>query len=217
MFWYSLAIYFYLARKLQSPDSKTYPHSIIHCITAAIANTYILFWVMNKNILSSNVINDISLLSNTNHISYLRYSTLHSLGYFVADTLDILIDYYDVPRKRVYLLHHLFSIAGISTLYWNSYLSTYALWSLEIGGIVYHLKYYANESDSKILKIVSLILYHVVYVITRILVFNNTTKYAFNGDSLSIVKIVNLGVGYGLLVQNGIWWVKNIKKSLSTK
>ena len=126
---------------------------------------------MNKNVFSSHIAADLQIVDDK-YKPLLSMVTKHSLGYFIADTLNIIL--YQ-PHNRKYILHHLLSIfAAVSILYWNSYLSTYGLWSFEIGGFVHHLKYSADAYHVNILLwYIAQILYHSVYVTTRLLTFTN--------------------------------------------
>lgn len=215
--WYWIAIYFYLAQKLRLSNAKVGVHSIIHCVMASALNTYILFGKMNKNILSPYVVAEMQSLDPV-YKPYLHFSALHSLGYFIADTLSILYNYNTYPHLRKYLIHHIFSIFAIMTAYWDSYLCVYGIWSLEIGGVVYHMRHAANEIGfNRFWWWVVQILYHIVYITTRILTFTNITNCMLNigNSNTPLPDTVGIITGYGLVVQNGIWWYKNVQQMLT--
>ena len=165
--WYWIAIYFYFVRKSQQYNKNIYLHSIFHCVLSALFNTYILFGNNYKYVLSSEVGKSLQTTTNSNN-NLLNISVSHSLGYFIADTLDILVDYYTEPHKRKYLIHHLFAISGIMSSYLGSYLCIYAIWALEIGGIFYHLKYVGelynkDNTSNKMIYLTTQALYHICY------------------------------------------------------
>ena len=201
--WYWIAIYFYLANKLTI--NKVNIHSIIHCTVASLISTYVLLYRMNNNLFSSQVgtkLQNVEIV----YKPFLSIIGTHSLGYFIADTLNIIINQ---PYNRKYIFHHIFAIFGIFTIFWESYISTYAIWSLEIGGIVHHLKYAADVYRvNKFSWWIIQMLYHVVYVSTRILIFINITNCLLNisNSYTPIPDSVGIISGYGLVVQNGIWW-----------
>jgi len=188
-------IYLVLARVCKLFSKTVQIHSIIHCVTAFIL-TSVLFINEKINPFSFDAID--YLTSQNNLIIE------HSLGYFIADTIDIFLDHENIKR-RVYILHHLVAIAGLLNATPDA---IYPIWALEMGGVVHHLKYAAEVHNFRpSLKFIVEILYHVVYLTTRILVFINL--YYSN------TKIINTLVMYVLLIQNLIWWSYNLRKLLT--
>lgn len=180
-----------LARLLKSWSRKVQLHSIIHCVTATLWSSYLLRFYEPSVDLLNNVIT-------------------HSGGYFIADIIDILID--NNIKRRIYILHHVAAISGILTVYFNSYYSIYAIWTLEIGGIVHHLKYAADVNKVNIILYwLAHIFYHVIYLISRsvlgVIIVIKLPEISNIGDAICIF------VGVVLLIQNFSWWFHNIKKT----
>jgi hypothetical protein len=141
----------------------------------------------------------------------------HSLGYFIADTIDIFIDYSNA-RRRIYIPHHVLAIIGICTVYMDTYLPIHTIWCLELGGLVHHLKHVAEANNFRpILYYLSHLGYHVIYFSSRMLLtvtIINTLPYLYNNRN--IIDIIAVTVGIVLLIQNYIWWYQNLRKFLSS-
>lgn len=200
MLLYWIFYYFYLAKRLEKYNNL---HSIIHCVVSSLVNTYLLF----GSLLFA------SLFDSEINLYFLKESAYHTLGYFIADTLDIFFYRYNDYHKRKYLFHHIFSIIAISTIYLESYSCIFGIWVLEIGGLVHHIKYTINKYDIKTLKIPTEILYHLIYTSSRIMIFLNITKCLLNiKTSENIISdVILITTGYSLVIQNTIWWYKNLK------
>ena len=181
-------------------------HSIIHCLLAFLFSSYYLLYILQLNYLETNITLSLSELNYHQEVM-IRLIVEHSIGYFIADTIDILIS--QNPKRYVYIYHHLAALIGLSTIYWNSYLAIYCLWVLEMGGMVHHLKFISETTGHFIL--VADVLYHVVYLSSRILlminVYNGFFCYQNEAD------LVGLIIAVFLFVQNMIWWLVNLKKS----
>ena len=218
MLFYWVGIYLVLARFFKIWSKKVQIHSIIHCVVAFLWTTFVLFIYLSNDLLSANFSTALQGLSDKEKHMILLAS-YHSAGYFLADIIDILIDYKN-KKRQIYILHHVVAFAGISTVYWGSYLSIYAIWCLEIGGIVHHLKHAAEVNDfGSVPYYLSQLLYHVVYLFSRILLSLNVI-----GGLVGICKsetiladLMGLTGAVVLLIQNGIWWVHNLKKSFARK
>lgn len=193
---YIALIYLVLSRIFKTFTTDIQIHSIVHCVTSFIFSTC-SFIVLGINPLSFSVYNH---FKNSEIFDVIIY---HSLGYFIADTIDILIDYKNV-RRRIYLIHHVAAIIG---LLFGGYISVYPIWILEMGGIVHHLKYisevYHFENDNVIQ-----VMYHVVYLFSRVLLSINVYNF-MSSDNLFITVIISV-----LLIQNFIWWLHNLKKAV---
>jgi hypothetical protein len=173
----------------------------------------ILFGYLNSSVLNTDIF---SLFLNLSHYnkSLLLISAYHSAGYFLADTIDILIDYTNYKR-HIYILHHIVAFLGIMTVHLGSYLSVYAIWCLEIGGIVHHIKHAADVYRiDPILEVGSHLLYHIVYLFSRILLtLNVLNAFVLIGRSNNITgDLIGLLVSVILIIQNVIWWTYNVKK-----
>ena len=209
---YFFVLYLVLARVCNFWNKKVQIHSIIHCVISFLWTTYVLFISTGYSFLNTNFR---ALLTNVTDRKFMFSMIIfHSLGYFLADTVDIFIDYKN-QKRRVYLLHHVVAIAGLSTIYWGSYISVYPIWSLEIGGIVHHMKHVSEVYDINIV-IYLLIqgLYHVIYLMSRILLALNVyTVFTWICHSDTIgADITAIVVAIVLIIQNLLWWVHNVKK-----
>jgi len=195
---YIAIIYLALARlcKLFTKDIQI--HSIVHCVTAFMFSTC-AFIVLGINPFSFSVYDQFALVD----FKIFDVIIYHSLGYFIADTIDILIDYKNVKR-RIYLIHHAAAIIG---LFFGGYTAVYPIWILEMGGIVHHMKHtsevYHFEHDHTIQ-----ITYHAVYLFSRVLLSINVYNF-MNSDNLFITIVITV-----LLGQNFVWWLHNLKRSI---
>lgn len=212
---YFFILYLVLARFFKIWSRKVQIHSIVHCVIAFLWTSFILYVLIGLSPLDMNVR---EILTNVppNGERMFQWIIFHSLGYFLADTVDIIIDYTNIKR-RIYLLHHVVAIAGLSTVYLGSYMSIYAIWALEIGGLVHHLKHASEVFDfGPFLYILTQILYHVVYLFSRILLTLNTyTMFTWICHSKNIhADVIGLMVACVLIVQNFLWWIHNVKRML---
>jgi hypothetical protein len=114
-------------------------HSIIHCFSASIFAGYALFRCTNGNLLTYDIYH-VMMNINDEEVTLLHQAVLHSTGYFISDTIDILLDHTNIKRQ-VYVWHHLAAICGMSTMFFGSYLCLVGLWSLEIGRLPSNLSF----------------------------------------------------------------------------
>lgn len=208
----------YYLQKSTSSNRIQY-HSIIHCVLAFLYTSFLFLIKERKESFDTDYY--LLLYTKSNDILY-DIAIYHSIGYFLADTFDILLDYTNTKR-RIYLLHHGSAIVGLSIIYWGSYIPVYPIWALEMGGIVHHLKNLSemreikdNDIFDQILKhkIVYQLFYHVVYLFSRILLTINVYKCLIH-ISLSrnpLPDLLGLTVVCVLIVQNIIWWFKNVSQ-----
>jgi hypothetical protein len=144
-------------------------------------------------------------------------AAVHSTGYFIADTIDIFIDYTN-EKRRVYVFHHLVALMGISTVHWDYYLCVYGIWALELGGVVHHLRHASKVySNSRSVLIAGEVLYHLVYVLSRLFLLINTTVGLWNimESTMPVIDAVCFLTVYILIIQNGIWWWTNVQKLMT--
>lgn len=189
-------------------------HSIVHCFSASIFAGYALFRCTDGNLVTYDMYHIMQNIENPDSIWYLQQAVLHSTGYFISDTVDILIDHTNVKRQ-VYVWHHLAAICGMATMHFDSYLSLVGLWALEVGGVVHHIKHAAHVFQfSYWPNLVAEALYHTVYLSTRLfLLVNNTYGLLFITESKSIIlDSMCFGALYFLLYTNLLWWYQNAKK-----
>ena len=178
-------------------------HSIVHCVSAVLLNSYILFYTTGIHIFTTSFCS----LSQQVNISALYFPAYNSLGYFIADSIDIFLDWKNVKR-RVFLIHHFSAILGILTIFAGSKLVNYAVWSLEIGGIVHHLKHASEIYQYR--QIPAYTLYFLVYTTSRVLLFLNC-NYCLT-IPLSYSEIFGILISYLLILQNVVWIYQNLKK-----
>ncbi len=213
---YWIILYLFLARLFKFWSRTVQIHSIIHCVTAFAWTSCIFFVYLGAEILNTNFI---EILSNLNEEQkyMITVAGTHSIGYFIADTIDILVDYNNVKR-RVYILHHLAAITGAMLIYLGDYSPIYGIWCLEAGGIVHHLKHAADTNNFGVIPYyLSQIIYHVIYLSSRLLLtFNilNHIIYLYH-NNCSPVNILGVGLSVSLLIQNYIWWFQNVRKALN--
>lgn len=209
-----ISFYLILTQICKQYSSKIQIHSIVHCVLAVIMSSYVLFVVSNSGITTSwSVISDVAARGETH---FYRFVIFHSIGYFIADTIDIIFDDVNIWRQ-VYIIHHVTAIIGLLTVFTGTYVSFYAIWTLETGGIVHHLKHVAEVYNTPVpLYIMIHMLYHIIYLTTRILLtmFVMTGIYNLSYTNNLVGDIIGASVGTILVIQNFIWWLKNIKKTL---
>jgi hypothetical protein len=194
--------------QLRVPKPKIQIHSVIHCINSVILISY-LFYSFNINVFRTDVIR--LLLSTSNFDSRLVFiCTANSIGYFLADTIDILMDEAN-SKRRVYLLHHVLAIIGLLTVYLGNTYSLFAIWCLEIGGIVHHFKHFTECYSCPVkYQYLSIILYFIFYPLSRIYFIVNIL-YILNMP-FSISNVACLSIGIILFIQNFIWFIQNTRK-----
>jgi hypothetical protein len=193
---------------LRTPKPKIQVHSVIHCVNSVILISY-LFYCFGINVLTTDVV--IPLVSTPNFNSRLLFiCTANSIGYFLADTIDILMDEAD-SKRRAYLLHHVIAIIGILTVYLGNYFSLFAIWCLEIGGIVHHFKHFTEcYSCPMKYKYLSMFLYFFLYPLSRLYFIVNVLGIL--NLPFSISNTISLAVGIILFVQNLVWFIQNTRK-----
>ena len=178
--------------------------SLIHCLVSSFWHLYIIgkyipgsmFWYNSLTNLTTYMPNHPELTGT------FLLATEHSIGYFVADLLDTLIDYKNVKRRQ-YIFHHIISILGISMQYAGSFIGSYGIFYAEIGAIGHHLRR-LNKNDKKIF-----FFYLMTYGITRILMILNVIHQTFHLQSGR--DIIPIMITYPLVIQNSIWLYKNVK------
>lgn len=212
---YFTLFYVVLARFMKIWSRTVQLHSIFHCVMASIIAGYAIFVVCEGNLLTTKVYLEFQVVNDSEKV-LIQMVAFHSAGYFIGDTIDIFIDY-ENKKRRDYVLHHLAAVAGILTVYWDSYIYLYGLWSLELGGIVHHIKHashvyqfphpYSTGAE---------ILYHIVYVSTRLMLLFNVTQILFYiaESEHQIVDAICLISVYLLVIQNFVWWFKNLRSSV---
>jgi len=210
--WWTV-FYVLLARVCKLFSKTVQLHSIVHCFVASVVSGVVFYQVIGDEVFRLDVYRKmISGVTPADGL-LLRQVAFHSAGYFLGDTVDIYIDYRNVKRKE-YVLHHLASVAGLCTVYYDSYISLWGLWLFEVGGVVHHIKHAA-----KVFKWPGLwgtaaeLLYHSVYVSSRLLLFVNTSfSWLYMHQSLTPYMDIVCGVVvYVLVIQNSMWWYKNMR------
>jgi hypothetical protein len=212
---YFTIFYVILARIMKIWSKTVQLHSIFHCVTASVWAGYAIYVVCKGNILTTNVYQEFQHVDDSDK-AIIQMVAFHSAGYFIGDIIDIYIDYENVKRKD-YVLHHLAAIAGILTVYWDSYIYLYGLWSLELGGIVHHIKHASHVWQfSHPYSTAAELLYHIVYVSTRLMLLLNVTKilYYVADSEHQVVDMICFVSVYTLVIQNFIWWFKNLQSSV---
>ena len=133
----------------------------------------------------------------------------NSNGYFVADSIDIFLDNKNIKRK-VYIRHHIMAILGISTVYLGDNKFILAIWCLEIGGILHHIKYMSEVySFNYFFRIFITSLYFLIYPISRLYFILNVFQGLY--DNLTFINLINTSVSTLLFLQNVIWLFRNFK------
>lgn len=215
MLLYFIVFYVILARALKYWSKTVQLHSIFHCVAASIWAGYAIYVVCDGNLFTTNVYREFLVVREQDK-RLIQMVAFHSAGYFIGDTIDIYIDHENKKRKE-FVLHHIAALCGILTVYCDVYIYLYGLWTLELGGIVHHIKHAAHvfEFPEPYYSLVEW-LYHVVYVGTRALLMFNVTKilYYVRESDHQIVDMTCLLSVYILVIQNMIWWVKNLKNTI---
>ena len=178
--------------------------------------TYITVYIVSDGQLFTLDVYRILLKVDDSQKDLLKQVAYHSAGYFIGDTIDIKLDYKNEKRQE-FVLHHLAALVGLTTVYFESYLSLYGLWLLETGGVVHHIKHAAHVFNwQPPFSTLAETMYHIIYLGTRLLLLGNSIKTSFNlGESTQMyLDIVCVSAVFVLVPQNLIWWVKNAKDSL---
>ena len=208
------AVYFTLATVMKVFSKTVMFHSIIHCFSASIFAGYALLRCTGGNLFTYDIYHVMLDIKDPEGIWWLHQAVLHSTGYFISDTIDIRIDHTNLKRQ-IFVWHHLAAICGMATMFFDSYLCLVGLWSLEIGGVVHHIKHAAHVFQfSYWPNLVAEVLYHTVYLSTRLfLLVNNTYGLYFITESKTIVlDVMCFTATYFLLYVNLLWWYQNAKK-----
>jgi hypothetical protein len=212
---YFTIFYVVLARIMKIWSKTVQLHSIIHCVLSSMWAGYAIYVVCKGNILTTNVYQEFQHVDDKDK-GLIQIVAFHSAGYFIGDTIDIYIDYENKKRKD-YVLHHLAAIAGILTVYWDVYIFLYGLWTLELGGIVHHIKHASHVWNfPHPYSTATEILYHVIYLATRIMLMFNATKilYYVAGSEHKVVDMICFLSVNTLVIQNFVWWFKNLQSSV---
>lgn len=207
-----ILFYLILARVCKWWSKTVQIHSIIHCILAFLFSHMFLIGSLRYTF-SDNISVVLQYLSPREEI-LAKLIIYHSIGYFTADTIDILIS--KDPKRYVYIFHHIVALIGLIMVFWGSYLPVFCIWILEMGGMVHHIKYAAEIHGSTSIIILSEILYHTVYVFSRLVLAVNI-YYGFlvlKTSPTYYPDLIGLIIGSILIVQNMIWWSVNMKKFL---
>ena len=202
--------YLGLAHLLRGRLGTVQLHSVVHCVVASVWSTQVMWTVSSGRLWSATVIVEISAVEGD-----LRERTIacitHSLGYFIADSADIAWTGF-APKRARFLIHHAFAIIGLMGVYWDTLASLHAIWTLEIGGVVHHLRHASQELG--IARNVTCSLYHVVYVSSRLLLALNVVYWIAVERSTHWSNRVMMAVGLAIVTQNAIWWVANVRRDL---
>lgn len=201
-----LIFYFFLAQWTKNMFKIKF-HSIVHCCTSVLLISY-FFYKNSINIITLSITKQLYILNDP----FIIICAANSNGYFIADLVDILVD--KNIKRRVYIFHHLVAIVGISTIYVNNNFSIFAIWCLEIGGLVHHLKY-ASEIYSLQFQNITNFLYFFIYSTSRFYFTLNFIPILFTYFSFS--DFICVLVGISLTFQNVIWLRKNYSKTFNSK
>ena len=174
-------------------------HSLFHSISSFSLISY-LFWKNSIVLLSWNVPEQILSLPETEAL----FCCQHSIGYFLADNIDIIFS--EQKWRRRYLLHHWIAILGISTVYLGVSYSVFAIWCLELGGIVHHVKRMTAES---FIQPLTSKLYFLVYGLSRI--YFSGILFAMLVTDFSLTSSICFLTSLILTIQNFIWLYQNCK------
>lgn len=209
MLFYYLIYYSFLAfisRKL----FRIQFHSLIHCLNSLILSTY-FFYKNNINLFSINVIQEMDTFDTSNDL-VLFLCAQNSIGYFLIDFIDILIDslIYKNSKRNVYLVHHIFAILTLGTVYFDDKF-IFGIWCLEIGGLIHHLKHISEVFDLSVKKLF-VVIYFIIYPMSRIYFFINILTGLYRIPN--IINFINSFISSLLIIQNLFWLIKNIKNSL---
>lgn len=211
-------VYFVLASILKVFSRTVMFHSIIHCFSASIFAAYALYRCTNGNIFTYDIYHVLQNIKDPEDVWWLHQVVLHSTGYFISDTIDILLDHTNIKRQ-VYVWHHLAAICGMGTMFFGSYLSLAGLWSLEIGGVVHHFKHASHVFQfSYWPNLVTEVLYHAVYLSSRLYLFVNTSYglYYITESQTVLIDVLCFSAVYFLVYTNLTWWYQNARKLLGS-
>jgi len=208
--------YLILANVLRKWSPKVMLHSIFHCMTSTFMAGCTVYIVSGGHLFTMDMYRILAYDVDDSQKDLLKQVAYHSAGYFVGDTIDIKLDYKNEKRQQ-FVLHHIAALVGLTTVYFDSWMSIYGLYLLEAGGVVHHIKHAAHVWQwQPPFSTIAKVLYHVIYLGSRILLFGTAVKATYNiGDSKQIyLDIMCCGAVFVLVPQNLVWWVKNAKDSL---
>jgi hypothetical protein len=209
-----ILFYVVLARCLKIYSDVVQLHSVFHCTVASVWTGFAILRITNGgSLLTYDLYHPMQSVNDVDK-SMLMMTAFHSAGYFIGDTIDICFDKINTKR-RIYIFHHLVAVAGLLTIFWDSYICLLGLWTLEIGGIVHHIKHAAHVFKATAwMKNAAEVLYHVVYLLSRLYLLINTS-YGFlciRESKTIAIDLVCFAVVYILVAQNFIWWFQNFRK-----
>lgn len=203
MFWFIFYLTIHLSQKVK-PRVKI--DSLIHSFLSVIWTSYVFTKYIPVSYLSvyglKNFLDYVELNPGVK-TSLINY-TQHSISYFLADTAGILIRG-DV--SNIYLFHHFISIIGLSSVYLNTYIGSYAIFLGEIGSLAHHVK--RINISNRYGKIFLFLLYFFTYSISRFLMISNVVYYTFHVKKIQ--DVIPLIITYPLIYQNAIWLIHNLK------
>ena len=175
--------------------------SIIHSLVSAFWSWYIF----KKYI----PIYLFSYKSLKNFIDYIEYKpdikfkllrlTKHSIEYYIADSLNIFIE---KDKRKIYILHHIISIIGLSSIFLDTYIGSYAIFLNTSAVIGHHTKRLFEKKENNYLKIFLFIFYFFSYSISRVLMTINIIHYSFHIKKYQ--DIIPIILTYPLVFQNFI-------------
>lgn len=209
--------YLALARSLRRFSPTVQLHSVAHCFLAsALAGVVFHSVTPGYSMFGLDAYRTILLIKDGDRVLTRRVA-MHSAGYFAADTADIYLDRTPSGRKRrMYVPHHLASLAGLATVLFGCQVPLWGLWLLECGGAVHHVKFAARIWRwSAAATVLAETLYHTVYVWSRSLLFLNTSRawlFLAQSSSPALDSICFLVV-YALVGMNSVWWYRNALSS----
>lgn len=187
--WLGLFLLFYMFMARYFPNR----HSLFHCSVATIWNVYFIFIHQSFKIY-------------TPYNYYLRIGILHSMGYFIADTLDIVLFDNKNEKRKIYIFHHLLTVfCMLLSLNFCTFSGNHGLWTSEIGGILHHVK---NMYRNRII----FIIYFILYLFTRLTLFYIITYGLFFFENINIFDYVLLISLYPIIFQNLKWLYINTVK-----
>jgi hypothetical protein len=191
-------------------------HGLVHCFIATVWTSHILLQI-NTPIFSYDALYQIMLYFPDSLQNSGMWAMTHSLGYFIADSVDIGIC--KDPKRNVYLFHHYCSIIVLSMACMSTpprFAMVYLVCAAELGATWHDLRYISRVFQ--VLETPAALAYHLVYGGTRTLVTAQLPYIFFK--ILSTGKLFQWQDSFILLfvtavtVQNLLWWHKNITKDI---
>lgn len=183
--------------------------SIMHSLISAFWSWYIFKMYIPIYLFSYESLN--------NFVDYIEYNpiikfnllklTKHSIEYYIADTVNICIAQ---DKRKKYILHHIISVIGLSSIFLDTYIGSYAIFLNAPAVIGHHTKRLFENIKNKHLKLVVFIFYFFSYSISRILMSINIIHYSFHIKKYQ--DIIPIFITYPLVFQNFIWLYKNFLK-----